>query len=106
MRADQLVVTAFGGKRSQQFCRANGLRKKEIVENMATESPAIVPLYEYVNVTDGSHLYSTNPSLPDKVLQRSAQPLCRVWRNPLSQLFVDSAAKPFLGDVKKSATLQ
>jgi hypothetical protein len=67
----------------------------------ATESPAIVPLYEYVNVTDGSHLYSTNPSLPDKVLQRSAQPLCRVWRNPLSQLFVDSAAKPFLGDVKK-----
>jgi len=34
MCADQLVVTAFGGKRSQQFCRANGLRKKEIIEGL------------------------------------------------------------------------
>jgi hypothetical protein len=58
------------------------------------ESPAIVPLYEYVNVSDGSYLYSTDPDLPDRQLKRSAQPLCRVWRNPLSQLFLDPTAKP------------
>lgn len=58
------------------------------------ESPAIVPLYEYVNVSDGSCLYSTDPNLTDKQLRRSAQPLCRVWRNPLSRLFLDPTAKP------------
>ena len=60
----------------------------------APESPAIVPLYEYVNVSDGSSLYSTDPDLPDRQLKRSAQPLCRVWRNPLSRLFLDPTAKP------------
>lgn len=56
-----------------------------------TVSPAIVPLYEYVDVNDGSYLYSTNASLQDKGLRRAAEPLCRVWRNPLSQLFLDPA---------------
>ena len=57
-------------------------------------SPAVVPLYEYVNVADGSHFYSTSPSLPNPRLRRSEQPLGRVWRNPLSQLFLDAAARP------------
>jgi hypothetical protein len=59
-----------------------------------TEPPAVVPLYEYVNVGDGSYSYSTNPSSPDDMLRRSAPPLCRVWRNPLSRLFLDPTAKP------------
>jgi len=58
------------------------------------ESPAIVPLYEYANVGDGSYLYSTDPDLPDKQLKRSAQPLCRVWRNPPTRLFLDPDAQP------------
>jgi len=59
-----------------------------------SESTAIVPLYEYANVSDGSHLYSTEPNLPNKMWRRSAQPLCRVWRNPMSQLILDPRAKP------------
>lgn len=58
------------------------------------ESPAILLLYEYLNIKDGSYSYSVDPKLPDKMLRRSAQPLCRVWRNPLSQLLLDPIAKP------------
>jgi hypothetical protein len=58
------------------------------------ESPAIVPLYEYARIADGSRLYSTDPALPDKALKRSPEPLCRVWRNPTSHLILDLNAKP------------
>jgi hypothetical protein len=58
------------------------------------ESPALVPLYEYTRIADGSRLYSTDPALPDKNLERSPEPLCRVWRNPTSQLILDLNAKP------------
>jgi hypothetical protein len=58
------------------------------------DSPAIVPLYEYTRIADGSRLYSTDPALPDKTLQRASEPLCRVWRNPASHLILDLNAKP------------
>jgi len=58
------------------------------------ESPAIVPLYEYAHIPDGSRLYSTDPTLSDKNLKRSPEPLCRVWRNPSSHLILDLNAKP------------
>jgi len=58
------------------------------------ESPAIVPLYEYTDAKDGRYLYSTDPDLPNSQLKRSAQPLCRVWRNPLTRFFVDPDAQP------------
>jgi hypothetical protein len=58
------------------------------------ESPAIVPLYEYTRIADGSRLYSTDPALPDKTLKRSPELLCRVWRNPTSRLILDFNAKP------------
>jgi len=58
------------------------------------ESPAIVPLYEYTRIANGSRLYSTDPALPNKTLKRSPEPLCRVWRNPTSHLILDLNAKP------------
>ncbi len=58
------------------------------------ESAAVVPLYEYVNVTDGSRLYSTDSGLLDKMWRRTPQPLCRVWRNPFNQLILDPTARP------------
>jgi hypothetical protein len=58
------------------------------------ESPAIVPLYEYTRLADGSCLYSTDPALSDQTLKRSPVPLCRVWRNPTSHLILDLNAKP------------
>jgi len=60
----------------------------------APESPAIVPLYKYADARNGSYLYSTDSSLPDSQLKRSAQPLCSVWRNPLTRLFPDPDAQP------------
>jgi hypothetical protein len=56
-------------------------------------STAIVPLYEYRRMKDGARFYSTEPSLPGKAARRAAEPLCRVWRNPMSTLIVDHQAK-------------
>ena len=39
-------------------------------------------------------IYSTNPELANKTLQRSAAPSCRVWRNPMSVLSLDPSASP------------
>jgi hypothetical protein len=58
------------------------------------KSPSVVFLYEYRNAQDNRRIYSTNPELADKTLQRSAAPLCRVWRNPMSVLSLDPSASP------------
>ena len=57
-------------------------------------SPAVVPLYEYRRRDGGARLYSTDPNLEDRASQRSAGPVCRVWRNPMSLLILDHQAKP------------
>jgi hypothetical protein len=62
------------------------------------ESPAIVPLYEYTDTADGSRIYSTAPDLYGETLKRSAEPICRVWRNPTSRLFLDPDARPVLAE--------
>ncbi len=63
-------------------------------------STAIVPLYEYRRAQDGARFYSTAPSLPGKVVKRSAEPLCRVWRNLMPAPVVDHLAKPVLAVTK------
>jgi hypothetical protein len=59
-------------------------------------TPAIVPLYEYRRVGDGTRMYSTNARVSGKMFRRAAAPLCRVWRNPSSAVIVDYQAKPVL----------
>src|SRR5207249_3650246 len=55
-----------------------------------SSSPAVVPLYEYRRARDGRRLYSTRPDLADSEQQRSPEPFCSVWRNPMSLLLLDS----------------
>ncbi|MDA2925047.1 DUF4185 domain-containing protein [Acidobacteria bacterium AH-259-L09] len=57
-------------------------------------SPAVVPLYEYGRKDGSGHFYSTDPDLKNEALQRSAEPICRVWRNPISLLVLDHKTKP------------
>jgi len=57
-------------------------------------SPAVVPLYEYRRAGSQAAFYSTNAALRDPALKRSAQPLCRVWRNPMSLVILDRHATP------------
>jgi hypothetical protein len=57
------------------------------------KSPAVVALYEYERA-DGQRIYSTNPDLKVRDVQRRAEPLCRVWRNPMSTLVLDYQAQP------------
>jgi hypothetical protein len=59
------------------------------------KSPDITPLYEY-RFADGSRIYSTESKMPNQQLQRTADPICRVWRNPASLLILDRDAKPVL----------
>jgi hypothetical protein len=57
------------------------------------KSQDLTPLYEY-HSPDGARIYSTEPKLPTQQLQRSADPICLVWRNPASLLILDRDAKP------------
>jgi hypothetical protein len=45
-------------------------------------APTTTPLYEYVHEDGKRHTSATNPSLVLPGFQRSAKPLCRVWRSP------------------------
>jgi hypothetical protein len=57
------------------------------------KSSDITPLYEYLNA-DGTHIYSIDSTMRNQQLQPSADPICRVWRNPMSLLILDLEAKP------------
>lgn len=57
-------------------------------------SLGIVPLYEYRHSETGARVYSTEPDLKSEALKRATQPICRVWRNPMSSLILDPMTKP------------
>lgn len=57
------------------------------------DSPAVVPLYEYADRATGRHWYAVDTGVvPDAT--RSAYPVCRVWRNPSTNLTFDFGARP------------
>ncbi len=94
-----LTGTLKQGKLSGEYEQVNG-EEKGTWEGERTDflwkqehSPAIVPLYEYRRGKEGSRIYSTNPNLKDPTLERSAEPICRVWRNPMSVLILDRKVK-------------
>ncbi|MGH9932457.1 MAG: hypothetical protein ACREA9_24915 [Pyrinomonadaceae bacterium] len=63
-------------------------------------SPVVIPLYEYRHGESGARFYSTRPDLENKKIKRTAQPVCRVWRNPMSSLILDHQTRS-VGPVKK-----
>jgi len=66
---------------------------KRSVEAEPAFSPAVLPLFEYTRSPDDSHVYSTDPDLRQAGLSRSAEPVCRVWRTPMSQMILDADRK-------------
>ena len=58
------------------------------------QSPDATPLYDYRDAGEHRRMYSTDPNLPDQTLQRSAEPICRVWKNPMRVLALDAEAGP------------
>jgi hypothetical protein len=74
---------------------------KRSVEAEPAVSPAVVPLFEYTRTTDGSHVDSTDPDLRQPGLNRSAEPVCRVWRTPMSQMILDAEEKPVIAGEAK-----
>jgi len=59
-------------------------------------SPALVPLYAYRHASDGTQFYAVDPDIADSGATRLAEPVCRVWRNPMALLILDSMARPVL----------
>jgi hypothetical protein len=57
-------------------------------------SPDVAPLYEWRDAQSGERWYAIDASGQPRTATRSAQPLCRVWRNPLSGLPLDVTAQP------------
>ena len=54
----------------------------------------VTPLYDYRDAGEHRRLYSTQPNLEDESLRRSAEPICRVWKNPMRVLALDGEAGP------------
>jgi hypothetical protein len=91
----------FSGEWKQLDDAAGGTWSARKLETVTRDdpSPAVVALYEYRR-KNGTRFYSTNPQLSDGGAQRSAEPLCRVWRNPMNVLVLDPEAQPVLDATK------
>jgi hypothetical protein len=57
-------------------------------------SPDVVPVYEYRDARNGARWYATDAADLPPDAKRADRPLCRVWRNPLSVLALDTQARP------------
>ena len=62
-----------------------------VAANGEKASSDVVPLYAYNNARTGATWYAVT-ALEDKDVTRSAQPLCRVWRNPSIVMTLDGTA--------------
>jgi hypothetical protein len=60
-------------------------------------SKAEALLYEYLSEEGRTRFYAATPSVSRAGFYRAAQPLCRVWRNPISGLILDREAKHWGG---------
>jgi hypothetical protein len=74
---------------------------KRRLETQPAVSPAVVPLFEYTRTADDSHVYTTDPDLRQAGLSRSAEPVCRVWRTPMSQMILDAEEQPVIAGEAK-----
>ena len=89
-KPDGLVAVYANGGRLQTEAR-NGSKPLFYGASADMKSDAIVPLYEY---SDGARtVYSTDANRQDAGLQRAANPVCRVWRNPSRVLTLDADAE-------------
>lgn len=68
--------------------KANELTKKW----WAQHTNALMDLFEFKNKTNNKFYYSTN-SIPKAGYIKSDVPICKVWKNPSSQLLVDFETK-------------
>ena len=57
-------------------------------------TPGLTGLYEYRNSKSGAYFYSTNEKTPDSDLQRTKNPVCRVWAVPTNLAAFDFNIKP------------
>lgn len=89
------VLTA--GRLEGEFRAVNGSEKGRFSGKKAdtgaemAQSSMVVPLYEFKD-RNGNITYSVDSEIEG--FKRSAQPVCRVWKNPSSILTVDFEAKP------------
>jgi hypothetical protein len=90
-----LEAGAIRGEWKQSDDGARGAWSGEWIDQTPTEfkSTAVTALYDYIQ-PDGEHFYSTDPALNERSLKREAEPLCRVWNNPMATLVLDTKAQP------------
>ncbi len=63
-------------------------------EKSKAANQCIIGLYEYQHAESKQRLYSTKARLDKPGWNRSAEPLCRVWKVPEGVLLLDRGAKP------------
>lgn len=99
-KRDGLIPIYAGGPAPTQLQAAGPANAQPLFYALPAEpaegekpSPDVVPLHEYHDTATGRRWYAVEGTETGTV-QRSAKPLCRVWRNPLSALPLDAEAEP------------
>jgi len=94
VEANQLVPLSGGEwKRSDGAMAGSWSATRPTDPTGDRNSPAVVDLCEYKS-EEGERFYSTDSALSDKHTRRTDEPLCRVWRNPMTVLLLDPEAEP------------
>jgi len=90
---------AVGRGISLQATAPNGLRTAPLFYGLAHQSGpspsgVTIALYEYKSSVTGARLYETDPELRKAGYIRAADPICYVWRNPMSIAPLDWNTQP------------
>jgi hypothetical protein len=90
------ITTATGPKLVTQVSEKKPLKPlvyAVAVSGSRPDANALTALYEY-RKADGTWLYSTDPALKQAGVDRSPEPICRVWPNPMTILPLDWETQP------------
>jgi hypothetical protein len=64
--------------------RASSATSSDAAATGEFNSSALVELYEYRRKSDNAVTYATRKERDDAGFERAGEPLCRVWRNPMT----------------------
>jgi hypothetical protein len=90
-----------GSEKSAALFFALPSRSTEKDDSLKMISSAVAPLYEFRREGNAADfVYATQSELADPAFIRSKEPLCRVWKNPMSLLLLDRLARPVLAETR------
>jgi hypothetical protein len=93
----QIPIYALRAKEGVILSRAPGVAPQDkpasaLFFALSAPQSGTIPLYEHIGPA-GSRVYSSEKTLRDAAWRQVGEPLCWVWRNPMSLLILDRQAE-------------